>query len=108
MWKFKLAFCAIVIGILVSVTIPYTTHGTKKVMVTGTVVKQTEEGGSKYLVFTDDGVFENTDSLYYFKYNSSDVQGQLMQGGKFEVTYYGYRVPFMSMYPNITSATRTN
>lgn len=58
---------------------------------------------SKYLVFTDKGVFENTDSLLNWKFNSSDVYGELKEGQTYEAQVYGWRVPFLSLYPNIVA-----
>jgi len=106
----SLATLIFVVTALLSVaeiSLPYWTHSTETVTVTGTVVKQYgSEGQSKYLVFTNSGVFENTDTFAYLKFNSSDIQGQLMQGGTFDISYYGFRIPFLSHYPNITSAMR--
>lgn len=61
---------------------------------------------SKYLVYadTEDGeslVFENTDSLFHGKFNSSNVQGKLKEGKTYELTVCGYRIPFLSSYQNI-------
>lgn len=63
-------------------------------------------GSSKYLVYTEDMhgntiVFENVDSNIRFKYNSSDIQGQLKIGHTYRLTVVGYRIPFLSMYENI-------
>lgn len=66
----------------------------------------------KYLVYTTpidarpgSGplVFENTDSSWRFKWNSSDVQASLMKlkGQKVVLFYYGWRFPYWSWYPNI-------
>lgn len=60
----------------------------------------------KYLIWTDKGVFENTDSMFAGKWNSSDVQGQLKIGHTYEVEARGWRIPFFSTYPNITSVRR--
>lgn len=57
----------------------------------------------KFLIMTDKGVFENTDSLINFKFNSSDVFNELQVGGTYNLTVNGWRVPFMSWYPNIVS-----
>ena len=66
------------------------------------IVKQSGEGvSSKYLIFTDNGVFENTDTVWYWKWNSSDVYGDLKEGEEYTVMVYGWRVPFLSMYKNI-------
>ena len=67
-------------------------------------VYQSEE--SKYLVFGEDAngsslVFENTDSLFYGKWNSSNIQGQLKEGNTYTIKVYGYRIPILSMYENI-------
>ena len=55
-----------------------------------------------YLVFTEnDGVFKNTDAFLWWKFNSSDIQNQLTPGKHYLITYYGWRIPFLSKYPNI-------
>lgn len=67
-------------------------------------IYQAEE--SKYLVFGEDAngtslVFENTDSLFHGKWNSSNIQGQLKEGNTYTIKVYGYRIPILSMYENI-------
>lgn len=57
---------------------------------------------SRYLVWTyEDEVFENTDSLFFWKFNSSDVYGELLPEQEYCVLAAGWRVPFLSMYRNI-------
>lgn len=63
---------------------------------------------SKYLVFTDQGVFENQDTIFHFKFNSSDVYGELSAGDTFEISYYGWRVELLSWYPNIIEVRKIN
>lgn len=58
---------------------------------------------SKYLIYTEDGVYENVDSILRMKFNSADVYGQLQNGRTHICDTYGWRVPFFSMYPNIVS-----
>jgi len=96
----------VVLMFLVNLTVPYWTREVKTVNVTGTLVKRYKDDADKYLVFTTEGVFENTDSLAYVKFDSSDLQAKLMLPGKFEIVYYGFRIPFLSHYPNIVSARR--
>jgi hypothetical protein len=55
----------------------------------------------RYLVYTNKGVFENTDSLANGKFNSSDVQGRITVGGTYTFVTIGHRVPFLSSYANI-------
>lgn len=59
---------------------------------------------SKYMVFTDKEVFENTDSMIRGKMNSSDVQAQLHVGCTYDITAYGFRNNWFSIYRNISKA----
>lgn len=59
------------------------------------------QDSSKYLIFTDKGVFENTDSLLFFKYNSSDLYAKLRNGSCYDIKRTGWRITFFSVYPNI-------
>lgn len=56
---------------------------------------------SKYLIFTDHGVFQDTDSFVYFKFNSSDLYNKLRVGQTYNCKTYGFRIPFFSKYPNL-------
>lgn len=76
------------------------------------IVESSGEGtSSRYLIFTEteDGtveVFENTDALWFGKFNSSDVQGQLRVDETYRLRVYGWRVPLLSMYRNIIDAEK--
>jgi len=59
----------------------------------------------KYLVFTDKGVYKNTDTWLEFKWNSSDMYGDLVAGKSYTIKSYGLRWSFFSWYPNIVKAT---
>lgn len=58
---------------------------------------------SRYLIFTKDETFENTDSIAFFKFNSSDIYGRIDEGKSYQATVVGRRVPFLSWYRNIIS-----
>jgi len=65
----------------------------------------------KYLIFIKDEnnvstTYEITDSLYPFRYNSSDLYGYIETGYKYEFELRGYRIPILSMYPNIYKASK--
>lgn len=62
-----------------------------------------ESTSSKYLIFTTEETFENTDLLFKAKFNSSDLQGKLMEDSTYTVEVIGWRVPFLSMYRNIVN-----
>lgn len=57
----------------------------------------------KYLVYTDKGVYENTDSLSFLKTNSSDIHNKILDNkGKIcTLGVVGYRISVISTYPNI-------
>ena len=58
-------------------------------------------------------MFRNEDIPWppYFKFNSGDLSGKVMNYQKYEedklflATFYGWRIPLISMYPNLTSAS---
>src|SRR3989344_2221654 len=49
----------------------------------------------KFLVFTDDEVYQNSDSLFYHKFRSANIQNKIMKlkGKNVEITKYGWRIP---------------
>jgi hypothetical protein len=98
---FGIAAVAFLVLAFIAVTL-YSTYGTQRTE-TFTVNHRERTGGDwgKYLVYTDKGVFENTDSVFYLKFDSSDVYGQLAEGGTYECNVYGWRVGVFSWYPNI-------
>jgi len=64
-------------------------------------VCESGNGGCKYLIFTDQGTFQNSDSLLEGKFDSSDVYSDLKVGKTYVVKVAGFRQGILSMYPNI-------
>lgn len=60
----------------------------------GYIVWVENESGTQY-------EFQNEDSLLRWKFNSGTVQGKLKEGSKYNITVTGWRIPFLSEYPNI-------
>ena len=60
-----------------------------------------ESISSKFIIYTENEVFENTDSWIYFKFNSTDHQNKYTVGETYRVKVAGWRVPFLSMYRNV-------
>jgi len=92
------AFCIFGLGF------PLFTQKDVQITVTKTdriVESNGENVHSKYIVYTETESFENTDSLAFGKFNSSDLQGQLLPGKTYVVKVYGWRIPFLSQYRNI-------
>lgn len=72
------------------------------------VTTQVAEGqtDSKYLIYGEDEngktyVFEDTDTLFRWKFNSSDVYGALKEGETYELTVIGFRIHILNWYENI-------
>ncbi len=82
----------------------YTVTITDKERVTTQFAKDNID--SKYLIYGEDEngktyVFENTDTLFRGKFNSSDVFGALKEGETYELTVIGFRVHIFNWYENI-------
>lgn len=60
-----------------------------------------ENISSKFIIYAEGEVFENTDSWLYAKFNSADIQNKLSVGETYKVEVAGWRVPFLSMYRNV-------
>ena len=80
---------------------------TYTVMVQSKEVKSAKDDNGKYLVFTLDTktgesrVFEVTDSLWKWRFDSADVYNIITPGHTYEFTTGGFRVPLFSWYQNI-------
>lgn len=115
--KFDLAHIVVVVCVLIGLLGLYIYIPINKVTnirqvtvtVTEKTVKNYSKSGSKYLVFGQDEngqihTFEVTDSLLCWRFNSSDVYGEIKSGNKYDLTVGGDRVKFLSLYPNIYEA----
>lgn len=56
---------------------------------------------SKYIVFTNAGEFEVTDTWLFFDFRSSSRYALMKKGYQCNVQVAGWRVGFLSMYPNV-------
>ena len=63
---------------------------------------------SKYMIFTSSETFEDTDSFFHSKYNSTDIYSDLKIGCSYEVSAYGKRIPFFSTYRNIVEIIKAD
>lgn len=64
-------------------------------------VTATDGRSSKYLVYTDKGVFEITDTWWYLQFRSSDLYGKMVGNSNKTIKTVGPRFGFLSWYPNI-------
>jgi hypothetical protein len=70
--------------------------------------RRTGEVQSTYLIYTDHGVFRNADAFWFMKFNSSDFYGNLDVGEYYRLKIYGWRIPILTMYPNIVRMEKTS
>ena len=94
----------IVLALFVSPIIAYSTVEYVEATITDKeriVSRSGDSVNSKYLVFTDSEVFENTDTILFWKFNSTDYQNFLTVGDTFVLKVNGFRIPLFSSYRNI-------
>ena len=111
MKKFRINPVAAFAGILLLAVVIYPTAYYSTVKTIEITVKDKERIttgsgktiSSKFLIYTENEVFENTDNILFLKWNSSDVENKLERGKTFKVKVAGWRVPFLSMYRNVVS-----
>jgi hypothetical protein len=59
-----------------------------------------------YLVYSNDGVYQVSDSILFLTWNSSDKYGKIEPGNIYNVKVAGWRIPVFSMYPNIIEVVK--
>ena len=75
---------------------------------------KTVSNTGKFLVFCTDittgesRVFEVTDSLFKWRFDSADTYNMIREGETYKFTTGGYRIPFLSMYPNIYEVAKVD
>lgn len=104
------AIALVVIAVIAVSVMNFSNDHTYTVTITDKerVTTQVAEGqtDSKYLIYGEDKngktyVFEDTDTLFRGKFNSSDVYGALKEGKTYELTVIGFRVHIFNWYENI-------
>jgi hypothetical protein len=103
-------FMFIVVGALIVGCIAFSISGygnkqTIKTKVTGKERITASDGNgntsSYYLIFTEAGPLKLEDEIFYGNFNSSDWYGQIRQDSTYTFHTVGYRIGFLSEYPNI-------
>ena len=66
------------------------------------IVKKSGEAlDSYYLIYTENGTYKLEDELLYGNFRSSDWYGKIKVDSTYEFTTIGFRIGFLSEYPNI-------
>lgn len=76
----------------------FTTRVTDKERI---VKKNGDNLDSYYLIYTDNGTYKLEDELLYGNFRSSDWYGKIEIDSTYEFTTIGFRIGFVSEYPNI-------
>ena len=116
-----LKFGLTLVILIVAMSFYYYLPKTHKVDLIGTEVKRMDKNTEqstqdiRFVVASDyetkeTKMFRNQDMPWppYFKFNSGDLSGKVMNlennyaDAVVLITYYGWRIPFLSMYPNVT------
>lgn len=63
---------------------------------------------STYLIITQHGVFQNTDSLLKGKFNSVYLNNKLKIGSSYNLTVVGFQIPLFDIHPNIIRVVKIN
>lgn len=81
----------------------YSTHVVTDKILNEQRVCSSSGDSCQYLIYGNNETYTDSDSLLYWKFNSSDVYGHIQTGDTCTFTVYGWRVPFLSWYRNIIS-----
>ncbi|MBR6730040.1 MAG: DUF1523 family protein [Alphaproteobacteria bacterium] len=84
----------------------YCTQDTKTFKVVDKYVKTEGQGRGVFYVVGEDKsgnkeVFENTDTIAFFKFDSADLQQKISLGNTYKMDVNWMRIPFLSMYRNV-------
>ena len=59
---------------------------------------------TNFMVYTRDGrALKNVNSLWYWKWRSTELQAKMQKGKKYTAIIYGWRIGAFNVYPNIVS-----
>lgn len=97
-------FMILVYATVIVVVILFFVFHLSTVAVNDTVQRVDRTGflkNERWVVTCSNEVFEDTDDVFFLKFDSSDVVRQLKPGHAYRFYVHGMRVPLFSMYRNI-------
>lgn len=80
------------------------TNSVETITIKEKYIKTEDKRGVFYIVLESGEVVQNKDSLYYWKFDSADMQVALKVGQTYRATLQGWRWPLFSCYRNIVAA----
>lgn len=108
MERIMFALMGLVVLLVVGLPIGYTIASYQNDVVRTCTVEDKESVSTKdsheYRVYTDCGNFVVGDAMFAGHFSASDVYRELEEGKTYRIETIGFRVPFLSMFPNILKA----
>lgn len=70
----------------------------------GSVVNGNGSTYTNFMVYTTDNrSYKNVNTVWYWKWRSTELQAQIDKGKKYQAVIYGWRIGMFNVYPNIVS-----
>lgn len=109
-WKgLCISFCLMVAVAIAAPTLFYY-HGANAGVTRTCKVEDKEsiskDSGHEYRVYTDCGNFVVQDEFWAGNFHASDTYREMKEGKTYLIKTRGWRVPFLSMFPNIYSVEK--
>ena len=70
----------------------------------GAVVKGNGTTYTDFMIYTTENkCYKNVNTIWYWKWRSTELQAQIDKGKTYRATIYGWRIGMFDVYPNIIS-----
>ena len=112
--RFRLTSIAVGVVIMLALAVGAFTIGSGTFVTsqeTGCVVEDKDrttdrDGNSQMRIYTENcGVLSVKDNIFIGQVDSANIYGSIKPGETYDFTTKGYRIPLLSMFPNITEVT---
>lgn len=71
----------------------------------GSVVNGNGSTYTSFMVYTaDNKAYKNVNTIWYWKWRSTELQSKINKGKKYRAEIYGWRIGMFDVYPNIITA----
>jgi hypothetical protein len=107
-----LGLFSILFGVLTFLFKPFYVYLTKRkviftvkdkgILTSGAVVNGNGVTKTNFMVYTTENKsYKNVNTIWYWKWRSTELQSQIDKGKKYTATVYGWRIGMFDVYPNI-------
>lgn len=95
-----LGISVIILGIVVFVVAYRISETVKTVIIDEKWVKSVGDGQIYLFSDTEGNVYKVTDDYMFWRFDSANFWAKLEEGHAYRITFYGWRIPFLSEYQN--------